>query len=111
MDGSGIARGDTAGLVESPDELVIRAWRHSIARDQLIRFQRWPYFVNLHADLSQPVVLDTNSQPWIPSPIAGVERRTRHGHGGGEEILGQEGLFEDEWGTSPPGTKRVAPSW
>ncbi len=84
--------------------------------------------MELHADLSQPVVLDTTAQPWTPSPMAGVERRMldrsggevaratsivryapgsrfeRHSHGGGEEILVLEGTFSDEEGDYPAGT-------
>lgn len=84
--------------------------------------------INLHADLLQPVVVDTTHQPWLPSPMAGVERRQldrlggevaratsivryapgsrfeRHVHGGGEEILVLEGVFCDEHGRYPTGT-------
>jgi anti-sigma factor ChrR (cupin superfamily) len=84
--------------------------------------------MELHADLSQPVVLDTTALPWTPSPVAGVERRLLdrlggevaratsivryapasrfppHSHGGGEEILVLEGSFEDGQGTYPAGT-------
>jgi anti-sigma factor ChrR (cupin superfamily) len=84
--------------------------------------------MNVHADLRQPVVLDTGSLAWTPSPMAGVERRMldrrggevaratsivryaagsrfdRHSHGGGEEILVLEGVFSDEQGSYPAGT-------
>ena len=84
--------------------------------------------MELHADLSQPVVLDTTALPWTPSPVAGVERRMldrrgaevaratslvryapgsrfeRHVHGGGEEILVLEGTFSDEHGDYGAGT-------
>jgi anti-sigma factor ChrR (cupin superfamily) len=84
--------------------------------------------MDLHADLRQPVVLDTGSLGWAPSPMAGVERRMldrrggevaratsivryaagsrfdRHSHGGGEEILVLEGVFSDEQGSYPGGT-------
>ncbi|MGB5136600.1 MAG: cupin domain-containing protein [Prochlorococcaceae cyanobacterium] len=84
--------------------------------------------MELHADLSRPVVLDTATLPWTPSPMAGVERRLlerrggevaratsivryapgsrfeRHVHGGGEEILVLEGTFSDERGDYPAGT-------
>jgi anti-sigma factor ChrR (cupin superfamily) len=84
--------------------------------------------MNVHADLRQPVVLDTGSLAWAPSPMAGVERRMldrrggevaratsivryaagsrfdRHHHGGGEEILVLEGVFSDEHGHYPAGT-------
>ncbi|MCT0213616.1 cupin domain-containing protein [Synechococcus sp. CS-1326] len=84
--------------------------------------------MDLHADLDQRVVLDTNSLPWTPSPMAGVDRRMldrrggevaratsivryapgshfdRHIHGGGEEILVLEGVFQDDQGTYPAGS-------
>ena len=84
--------------------------------------------MELHADLSQRAVLDTNALAWMPSPMAGVERRMldrrgeevaratslvryapgsrfeRHVHGGGEEILVLEGTFSDEHGDYPAGT-------
>lgn len=84
--------------------------------------------MDLHANLQQRVVLDTNALAWCPSPLVGVERRLldrlggevaratsivryapgsrfeRHGHGGGEEILVLEGLFSDERGDYPTGT-------
>ena len=84
--------------------------------------------MELHADLSQRAVLDTNALAWMPSPMAGVERRMldrrgeevaratslvryapgsrfeRHVHGGGEEILVLEGTFSDEHGDYAAGT-------
>ena len=84
--------------------------------------------MDLHANLLQTVRLDTHSLPWLPSPMAGVERRLldrqggevaratsivryapssrfeRHSHGGGEEILVLEGTFSDEQGDYPAGT-------
>jgi anti-sigma factor ChrR (cupin superfamily) len=62
--------------------------------------------MELHADLSQRAVLNSNALAWTPSPMAGVERRMldRHGHGGGEEILVLEGIFSDEQGDYPTGT-------
>jgi anti-sigma factor ChrR (cupin superfamily) len=84
--------------------------------------------MELHPDLGQRVVLDTNVLAWLPSPIAGVERRMldrrgdeiaratsfvryapgsrfgRHSHDGGEEILTLEGTFSDEDGDYPVGT-------
>jgi anti-sigma factor ChrR (cupin superfamily) len=84
--------------------------------------------MDLLADLSQRVALDTASLPWTPSPMAGVERRLldrqggevaratsivryapgsrfdHHSHGGGEEILVLEGIFSDEEGEYPTGT-------
>jgi len=84
--------------------------------------------MDLHANLRQRVVVDTNALPWCPSPMAGVERRLldrqgdevaratsvvryapgshfeRHSHGGGEEILVLEGTLSDEQGDYPAGT-------
>ena len=84
--------------------------------------------MELHADLSLRAVLDTNALAWMPSPMAGVERRLldrsgdevaratsivryspgshfeRHSHGGGEEILVLEGTFSDEHGDYQAGT-------
>jgi len=84
--------------------------------------------MDLHADLSQPVVLNTHALAWTPSPQTGVERRrldrrgdelaratsivryapgshfAPHSHGGGEEILVLEGTFADERGDYPAGT-------
>ncbi|MEB3334353.1 MAG: cupin domain-containing protein [Cyanobacteriota bacterium] len=84
--------------------------------------------MDLHADLSRSVVVDTTALPWTPSPMAGVERRMldrqgdevaratslvryspgsrfeRHRHGGGEEIFVLQGTFSDELGDYPQGT-------
>jgi len=84
--------------------------------------------MEIHSNLSQRAVLDTNVLAWMPSPMAGVERRlldrcgeevaratsivryaagshfAAHGHGGGEEILVLEGTFTDEHGEYGAGT-------
>jgi anti-sigma factor ChrR (cupin superfamily) len=84
--------------------------------------------MDLLADLSQRVVVDTGALAWGPSPMAGLERRMldrqggevaratsivryapssrfdRHHHGGGEEILVLDGTFSDEMGDYPAGT-------
>jgi len=84
--------------------------------------------MDLHADLSQRAVLDSNALAWQPSPMAGVERRmldrrggevarapsivryapgsrfAPHSHPGGEEILVLAGTFADEHGSYPAGT-------
>ena len=84
--------------------------------------------MELHADLAQRAVVDTQTLAWTPSPMAGVERRmldrrggevaratsivryapgsrfARHSHGGGEEILVLQGTFSDEAGDYPAGT-------
>lgn len=82
----------------------------------------------LNADFSRPVIVDTESLPWLPSPQSGVERRLldrvgsevaratsivryapnskfpTHSHGAGEEFLVLDGTFCDEHGTYPAGT-------
>ncbi|MEB3233417.1 MAG: cupin domain-containing protein [Leptolyngbyaceae bacterium] len=84
--------------------------------------------MQLNADLTQRVVIDTAALPWQDSPIAGVQRRmldrdgaevaratsivryapgsrfSAHTHGGGEEFLVLEGTFSDEHGDYGPGT-------
>ncbi len=84
--------------------------------------------MKLHADLSQRVVVESESLDWIDSPMLGVQRRmlerdgeevaratsvvryapnshfTAHTHGGGEEFLVLEGIFSDEFGDYPAGT-------
>ena len=84
--------------------------------------------MDLHADLLLPVVLNIHSLDWVPSPMAGVERRMldrrggevaratsivryaagsrfeRHSHDGGEELLVLEGTFSDEQGDYTVGT-------
>lgn len=84
--------------------------------------------MNLNADFSQRVVIDTNAMDWEASPMAGVERRkldriggevaratslvryapesyfSEHTHSGGEEFLVLEGVFSDEHGDYPAGT-------
>ncbi len=84
--------------------------------------------VNVNVDFSQRVVVHAANLPWAPSPIAGVERRmldrigdeiaratsivryapnsqfSPHVHGGGEEILVLEGVFQDEHGDFPAGS-------
>lgn len=77
---------------------------------------------NLNLDFSQTVHIDTEQQPWLPSPMQGVERKPlarqqqesghatsivrylpgarfkRHLHPLGEEILVLSGTFSDEHG-------------
>src|SRR5579864_5785908 len=84
--------------------------------------------VNLNADFSLPVIVHAARLPWTPSPIAGVDRRmldrigdelaratsivryapnsrfSAHTHGGGEEFLVLDGVFEDEHGDYPAGS-------
>ena len=83
--------------------------------------------MKLNADFSQRVAIDTRTQPWVASPLPGVERRmldriggevaratslvryapnsyfSPHEHGGGEEFLVLDGVFSDEHGDYGPG--------
>src|SRR5687768_15802796 len=78
--------------------------------------------MELNADFSQRAAVHAAALPWVPSPIAGVDRRmldrngeevdratsivryapdshfSPHTHGGGEEFLVLEGVFQDEHG-------------
>lgn len=78
--------------------------------------------MKVNADLTQPVLVRTESLPWVSSPLAGVERRmldrdggevaratslvryapgssfSRHTHDLGEEFLVLDGVFSDEHG-------------
>lgn len=82
----------------------------------------------MNADFSRRAVVHAARLPWVPSPTAGVERRMldrvgeevaratsivryapgsafpAHTHGGGEEYLVLEGVFQDEAGDHPVGT-------
>lgn len=84
--------------------------------------------MELNADFSQPVLLHTARMDWRPSPMAGVDRRmldrigaevaratsivryaphshfSAHTHGGGEEFLVLDGVFQDEHGDYPAGS-------
>ena len=83
--------------------------------------------MNLNADFTQRAVVHAGSLPWQPSPTAGVDRRMldriggevarattivryapnsrfpAHIHGGGEEFLVLDGVFQDEHGDFPAG--------
>src|SRR5688572_30669720 len=84
--------------------------------------------MEINADFSQRIVVHAARLPWVPSPMAGVERRmldrigdevaratsivryapgshfSPHTHGGGEEFLVLEGVFQDEHGDFPTGS-------
>jgi anti-sigma factor ChrR (cupin superfamily) len=84
--------------------------------------------MELNADFSKRVAVHTARIPWVPSPMAGVDRRmldrigdevaratsivryapgshfSPHTHGGGEELLVLEGEFSDENGDFPAGS-------
>ncbi|UUX48280.1 cupin domain-containing protein [Nisaea acidiphila] len=83
--------------------------------------------MEINADFSSFVATDSNLLPWVPSPMAGVDRRmldrigdevarattivryaagskfSAHTHGGGEEFLVLDGTFSDEHGDYGPG--------
>ncbi len=84
--------------------------------------------MELNADFTQRAVVHAAKLPWQASPIPGVERRmldrvgdevarattivryapnsqfSPHTHGGGEEFLVLDGIFQDEHGDYPVGT-------
>ncbi|MGP1395911.1 MAG: cupin domain-containing protein [Inquilinaceae bacterium] len=84
--------------------------------------------MNLNADFSVRVALHADDIPWRESPTQGVSRRMldrigdevaratsivryaphsrfpAHTHGGGEEFIVLDGVFQDEHGDCPPGT-------
>ena len=84
--------------------------------------------MELNADFSKRVVVHGACLPWQPSPVAGVDRRmlerigaevaqatsivryapkshfSPHTHGGGEEFLVLDGVFQDEHGDFPVGS-------
>lgn len=84
--------------------------------------------MHLNADFTQRVALHVTEPDWVVSPMPGVERRlldrigdevaratslvryapgsrfSPHQHGGGEEFLVLDGVFEDEHGSYPEGS-------
>ncbi len=84
--------------------------------------------MELNAAFPQRAEVHAAALPWIPSPMAGVDRRmldrigeevaratsivryapeshfSPHTHGGGEEFLVLDGVFQDEHGDYPPGS-------
>jgi hypothetical protein len=84
--------------------------------------------MELNADFSKRVAVHAANIPWVPSPMAGVDRRmldrigdevaratsivryapgshfSPHVHGGGEELLVLQGAFSDEHGDFPAGS-------
>ena len=91
--------------------------------------------MNLNADFTKRVVVHAASLDWKASPMPGVERRmldrigdevaratsivryapeshfSPHVHGGGEEFLVLEGVFQDEHGDFPAGYYVRNPPW
>src|SRR5215471_16508228 len=84
--------------------------------------------MRINDELSKPVFVHAAKLDWVASPSAGVDRRMlfrnggevaratsivryapgsafpRHTHGGGEEIVVLEGIFQDEYGDYPAGS-------
>lgn len=84
--------------------------------------------MQINADFTKRVAIDTNQMPWLSSPVPTVQRKmldrvggevaratsivryeagarfSAHTHGGGEEILVLAGVFEDECGQYRAGT-------
>jgi anti-sigma factor ChrR (cupin superfamily) len=84
--------------------------------------------MEINADFSRRVAVHAARLPWVLSPMAGVERRmldrigdevaratsivryavgsrfSPHTHGGGEEFLVLDGVFQDEHGDYPTGS-------
>ncbi len=85
--------------------------------------------MQLNADFSIKAVVQSHDEPWVASPLPGVERRmldrvggefanrattivrydpgssfSAHTHGGGEEFIVLEGTFSDEHGDYKAGT-------
>jgi hypothetical protein len=84
--------------------------------------------MNLNSDFGARAAVHAARLDWTPSPIPGVDRRmldrigdevaratsivryaphshfSPHTHGGGEEFLVLDGVFQDEHGDYPPGT-------
>jgi len=84
--------------------------------------------LHINADFSRRAVVHAAAQDWVASPMAGVERKmldrigdevaratsivryapasrfSPHTHGGGEEFLVLDGVFQDEHGDYPTGS-------
>ena len=84
--------------------------------------------MELNADFSQRVLIDSEQLDWVDSPMPGVQRRmldrlgeevaratsivryapdsqfSPHVHGGGEEFIVLDGVFQDEHGDFPVGS-------
>ena len=84
--------------------------------------------MKINADFDKRVIVHTDQIDWVPSPMAGVDRRmldrigdevaratsivryapgssfSEHTHDGGEEFIVLDGVFQDEHGDYPAGT-------
>ncbi|MBL4864939.1 MAG: cupin domain-containing protein [Pseudomonadales bacterium] len=84
--------------------------------------------MKINMDFTKPVIVQTNNEPWVDSPLPGVKRRmlerdggefitratsivnydknsffSEHTHTGGEEFIVLDGIFSDESGQAPKG--------
>jgi anti-sigma factor ChrR (cupin superfamily) len=99
----------------------------AVARRRSLRTGAWGQTMLINADFDRRVVLHAGEIAWQASPSAGVSRRpldrigdevarattivrfdpgsrfAAHAHGGGEEFLVLEGVFQDESGDFPAG--------
>jgi len=98
--------------------------------------------MRINANFSEPVAVRVNALEWVASPMPGVDRRmldrvgaevaratsivryapgshfAEHTHGGGEEYIVLDGVFQDEHGDypagsyvrNPPGTRHIPAS-
>lgn len=84
--------------------------------------------MDINANFNERAAVHSEQEPWVPSPMHGVERRmldrvgeevarattivryapgsafSAHTHSGGEEFLVLDGVFQDEHGDFPAGT-------
>ena len=84
--------------------------------------------MKINAKFDEFIAIDTETMDWVPSPMAGVDRRmldrigdevaratsivryapgshfSEHTHSGGEEFIVLDGVFQDEHGDYPAGT-------
>lgn len=84
--------------------------------------------MNINADFTKRAAVHSDREPWVASPMKGVDRRmldrigdevaratsivryapgsafSAHTHSGGEEFLVLDGVFQDEHGDFPAGT-------
>ena len=93
--------------------------------------------MKIHTDFKQRVTINTSVEPWLASPVPGVDRKilerdgdeiaratslvryapqarfSPHQHALGKEFLVLDGIFQDEHGQYPAGTyvKNPAGSW
>lgn len=98
-----------------------------------IKSRKFKCYINgegmqINANFNQRVLIHSDNEPWLASPMPGVERRmldrigdevarattivryapnshfSKHSHTGGEEFIVLDGIFQDEHGDYPAGT-------